>query len=174
MAEPQAATENSAHEGGSTTAGETTPDAGAEFKAITTQDDLNKVITDRVNRERAKYADYKDVKAKAARLDEIEEANKSEAQKLSDAKTVAERERDEARTEALRLRIATKHGISDEDADLFLTGSDQESLTKQAERLAQRSEDRKKKSNVVPGEGKTPGSTDTDRHDFVRRLTGRA
>ena len=41
-----------------------------------------------------------------------------------------------AKAEALRWRIAAKHGISDEDAETFLTGSDEESLTKQAQRLA--------------------------------------
>jgi hypothetical protein len=61
-----------------------------EFKAITSQDDLNKVINERLTRERAKFADYKDVKAKAAKLDEIEQANQTEAEKA--AKRVAELE----------------------------------------------------------------------------------
>ena len=38
--------------------------------------------------------------------------------------------------EELIREIAAKHGISDEDAETFLTGSDEESLTKQAQRLA--------------------------------------
>lgn len=71
----------------------------------------------------------------ATRLAEIEESQKTEAQRLTDAKTAAEAETATARTEALRWRIAAKHGISDEDADTFLTGTDEESLTKQAERL---------------------------------------
>lgn len=168
MAEATAPTD-SANEGGNTT-GDTTPDAGTEFTAITTQADLDKVIGERIARERAKYADYKDVKAKAARLDEIEEANKTEAQKLSDAKAAAEKERDAARAEALRLRIATKHGISDEDADLFLTGTDEETLTKQAERLSQRSEDRKKQGNHVPREGTTPHAGESDERALARSL----
>lgn len=74
----------------------------------------------------------------ATRLAEFEESQKSEAQKLSDAKTAAEQDAALARAEALRWRIAAKHGISDEDAELFLTGTDEETLTKQAERLAER------------------------------------
>ena len=85
---------------------------------------------------RAKPADYDDLKAKAARLDEIEAANKSEIEKAAEAQQAAEAERDKAKTEALRFKVASKHGISDEDADLFLTGSDENTLTKQAERLA--------------------------------------
>ena len=41
-----------------------------------------------------------------------------------------------AQAEALRWRIAAKHGISDDDAETFLTGSDEAALTRQAERLA--------------------------------------
>lgn len=140
----------------------TTPSAGpfegaeSGFKAITSQEDLNKVIDERLKRERAKFSDYKDLKAKAGRLDEIEAANKSEIEKANDAKSAAERERDEARAEALRLRVATKYGVSDEDADLFLTGTDEETLTRQAERLAGREADRKRKGNYVPGEGANP------------------
>ena len=40
-----------------------------------------------------------------------------------------------ATAESLRYRIATKHGISDEDAETFLTATDEDGLTKQAERL---------------------------------------
>lgn len=117
---------------------ETPVEDSEEFRPITTQDDLNRVIGERIQRERSKFADYYDFKAKAERFDEIEEANKTEQQRIAERAESAERERDEARTEALRLRVAAKHAISDEDADLFLTGTDEESLTKQAERLAAR------------------------------------
>ena len=124
---------------------------------------------------RAKPADYDDLKTKAARLDELEAANKSEVEKANDAKARAEAEAASAKAEALRLRIAAKHGISDEDADLFLTGTDEATLTKQAERLAERTSDRKKRGNVAPKEGgsadtKTPGTSDM--REFTRSLFG--
>src|SRR5690554_6655553 len=140
---------NPAGDGGSNNSGPTLPADGG-FKPITSQDDLNRIITARVERERSKYGDYDDLKAKAAKLDEIEQANKSEAEKLAEAKAAAERERDAAKVEALRLRVATKHDISDEDADLFLTATDEATLTKQAERLAARANRR----NYVPRAGK--------------------
>lgn len=74
----------------------------------------------------------------AARLKEFEDRDKSELEKASEAWKTAEVERDAAKAEALRLRTAIKHGISDEDAELFLTGTDEETLTRQAERLAER------------------------------------
>ena len=120
---------------------------------------------------RAKPADYDDLKTKAAKLDEIEAANKSEIEKANDKASTAEQRAATAEAEALRLRVAVKHGISIEDADLFLTGTDEETLTKQAERLTERVTDRKKNGNVVPKEGTTPRDPATDpMREFTRKL----
>ena len=155
---------------GGTTSGETP--AANEFEPITSQEDLNKVISDRIQRERAKYADYKDVKAKAAKLDEIEDANRSEAEKQQARLTELETELNAVRSESMRLRIASEHGITDsDDIALFLTGADEETLTKQAKRLSDRDADRKKNGNHVPREGATntkPG--DDPMRDVVAQL----
>lgn len=89
---------------------------------------------------RAEAAKYR-VEARAgadakARLADIENANKSEAQRLQDAATAAAKEAADARVEALRWRIAANHGISTDDAELFLTGADEATMTHQAEVLA--------------------------------------
>ena len=101
----------------------------------------------------------RELKAKAQRLDEIEQAQKSEAEKAADRIRALEEDAAEARREALRFKVASKFGITDEDADLFLTGSDEETLVKQAERLGAREADRKKNGNHVPREGNNPTST---------------
>ena len=158
-----------APEGG--TPGEETP-AAEEFKAISTQEELNKVIADRVKRVEAKFGDYKDLKAKATKLDEIEQANQTEAEKA--AKRIAELEADlsSTRRESTRLKIAADHGITDaDDISLFLTGNDEETLTKQAKRLADRTAEQKKQGNHVPNEGNNPSSSDGgDDRAFVREL----
>lgn len=151
---------------------ESTSDAGDKFTPITSQDDLNRLISDRVARERSKYSDYKDIKAKAAKLDEIEAASKSETERAAERASAAEAERDVARAESLRLRIATKNGISDTDADLFLTGTDEDTLNKQAARLAQHASDRKKNGNVVPNEGASTTSKPDQMREFTRSLFG--
>lgn len=156
---------------GGTTSGETP--AADEFKPITSQDDLNKVIADRVQRERAKYADYKDVKAKAAKLDEIEQASLTEAEKAAARITALETELNGVRNESTRLRIATEHGITDpDDIALFLTGTDEETLTKQAKRLADRTADRKKSGNHVSREGANPTAAEGEGLETVRALFG--
>lgn len=144
----------------------------AGFTPPATQADLNKIIRERLDRERGKFADYNDLKAKAAKFDEVEAASQSELEKANNRATAAERERDDARAEGLRLRVAAKHGISDEDADLFLTGTDEETLTKQAQRLTDREADRKKQGNFSPREGTTSTSVDTDERQVARALFG--
>lgn len=108
----------------------------------------------------------------AKRLTEIEEAQKTEAEKAADRLRQLEEERDEAVRNALRFKVASKHGISDEDVDLFLTGTDEETLTKQAQRLTQHASDRKKNGNVVPKEGASTSTAPNDERAFVRDLFG--
>src|SRR5690242_6296749 len=145
------------------------------FTPITTQEDLNKVLAPRLERERAKFADYSDLKSKAARLDELEAANKTEAEKFAERIAALEQENARFQSEALRSRIQAKHGISDEDAALFLTGADEETLTAQAKRLAAREVDRKKRGGIAPKEGgsaDTKGAGASDLREFTRSLFG--
>ncbi len=117
------------------------------------------------------------------RLAEIEEANKTEAQRTADRLKAAETDAANARRDALRFRIASKYKIDDEDADLFLTGADEESLTKQAERLVAREATRradaeaaeaeaKRRGNHVPREGTTSPAVNKSDHEFVTALFG--
>ncbi len=135
-----------------------------EAKVIT-QADVDRIVKERIARVEAKYADYGDLK-KAA------EGAKTVEQKLADL----ESKHAEAEARALRSDIATKHGISAEDRDLFLTGSDEATLTAQAKRLAERIADQKKNGNRAPKEGATTtsGNTDSDARTFARNLFGGA
>ena len=81
----------------------------------------------------------KDNKSAADELAQIRESQKSDAEKAADALKTAQAEAESARAELLRYQIAAKHGITDaDDIALFLTGADEETLTKQATRLADR------------------------------------
>lgn len=155
---------------GGNTSGETP--AADEFKSITSQEEFEQRLGKRLERERGKFADYDDLKTKAAKLDEIEAANQTEAEKQAKRLADLEAELSTTRRDSLRIKIASANGITDaEDIDLFLTGTDEETLTKQAKRLAERTADRKK-SHVVPGEGKTPSSNSGDdgMREFARGL----
>lgn len=110
-----------------------------------------------------------------AKLNEIENANLSEVERAKREAEEAKTALAQARSEAMRARIQAKHQISDEDAKLFLTASDEATLTKQAERLAAREADRKKNGNRDPFAGRTPSSAaSTDEREFVNALFGSA
>jgi hypothetical protein len=166
MSEAAAEVTTDGNEGGQTSTAE-------KFAPITSQEDLDRLVGDRVKRERSKYADYDDLKVKASQLDQLAEASQTETEKATSRATKAETERDDARAEALRLRIAVENGISIEDADLFLTGKDEESLRAQAKRLSDREADRKKNGNRVTAEGGNPNpKTSTSVAEFARGMFG--
>ena len=71
----------------------------------------------------------------AAQLKQIENAKLSDLELAQQAAKEYEQAAAKASAEALRWRIAARHGIGDEDAETFLTGADEETLTRQAERL---------------------------------------
>lgn len=123
----------------------------AEGKTFT-QAELDQIITDRLNQQaKNKFGDYAELKAKAEGAQTVEQQ-------------LAELSAKHAATEARALRsdIAATYGISKEDRDLFLTGSDEATLTAQAKRLAAREEEQKKNGNRAPKEG---GATNSDGKD---------
>lgn len=124
-----------------------------------TQADVDRIVRERVQRERAKFADYDDLKAKAGEATTAEER----IAKL-------EQEIQASQREALRRRVQAAHGISDEDADLFLTATDEDTLTAQAKRLAGREEERKQQGNHVPSEGNNPQPGEDEMRSFARNL----
>lgn len=67
----------------------------AEVKMLP-QAEVDRIIAERLARQKAQYADYDELKAKAAKWAEVEESQKSEAQKTQERMAQLERERDEA------------------------------------------------------------------------------
>ena len=57
-----------------------------------TQAELDAIVTERLKRDRAKYADYEALKEKADKFDQIEEANKSELEKAIERSNALENE----------------------------------------------------------------------------------
>lgn len=123
-----------------------------EFTPPATQEDLNRIIDARLKREREKYADYEDLKAKAQKVTDLEQSKKTAEEKLTERITALESELGKSRQEATRARIQAKYKVSDDDAELFLTASDADGLEKQAKALADRVADRRAKGPVVPSQ----------------------
>ena len=124
----------------------------------------------------AQKAQLKEYKAKASELDQIREAQKSEAEKVADrlAKADAEVAALPSKVcEALKAHLVKIHEITDEDSELFLTATDPETLLKQADRLVAQSGKRNK--NIVPREGRTPNPAPADpSREFLRAINGQS
>lgn len=114
----------------------TTEDTGANRREYS-QDEINQLIEDRLNRERKKFADYEDLKAKAEKFDAAEEAQKSELQKATEradslqAELTAMKKADEIR--AIRAKVSEETGIP---ANL-LTADTEDGCTEQAKAIAE-------------------------------------
>lgn len=100
-----------------------------------TQEEVNAIVNDRLGREKAKYSDYEAMKAKAAKFDELEEANKTELQKASEKATALQNELNALKKEneirSIREEVAKNMNIP---ANL-LTAETKESCEEQAKTL---------------------------------------
>lgn len=107
------------------------PDAaagGEEFKPITTQEQLNKLIGGRIEAVKAKFADYDDIKAKASEFDNLAEANKTELQKALDRAAAAEQKAAEFEAKEQRTKWAEEIVKDSEVPAAVLRGSTREEL----------------------------------------------
>lgn len=113
-------------------AGEQTDSAAAEaFTAPASQEELDRIVQSRLDRERKKFADYDELKKAAARLSEIESANKTEAEKAAERLAAAEKRAAELEAKAIRAEVAAAKGVP----AALLTGSTQEELEAAADAL---------------------------------------
>lgn len=150
------------------------------FKIIETQEELDRIIQDRLTREREKYADYDAIKTKNTDLEKqistlqssIEESNtavKTHEQTVADLnKKIAGYE-----TANLRTKIALQNGLPIDLADR-LVGDDEASIKADAERLAGYVS---KKQQTPPPlkstENKNGNGNDTSWLQAVRDLSGK-
>lgn len=113
-----------------------TQETNAETQARTfTQEEVNAIVGKRLAEEKGKFADYEDLKAKASKFDEMEEANKSELQKATERASALEAElnglKKAEEVRVMREAIAKETGIPSN----LLTGSTEEECKAQAEAI---------------------------------------
>lgn len=102
-----------------------------EFKAPASQEEFDRMVGARLERERAKFADYDAIKDKATKFDAIDEANKSEVQKAEERAAAAEQRASLAEQTALKTRIAAEKGVPVE----VLHGTDEATITAAADKV---------------------------------------
>lgn len=131
-----------------------------------TQADVDRIVADRLKREReatrTKYADYDDLKTKAAGATTLEERVAQ-----------IERQAQESETRALRAEVANVKGLTATQAKRLI-GATREELEADADELL-RDIGAQKKTNTVPREGKTTSTSGDDEvREFARGLFKRS
>lgn len=126
---------NNGDNGGSNAGG---GDGGNAWTPPASQEEFNRIITDRISRVNAKYADYADLKNKASQFDQLTESQKTEAQKQADALKATEARATTAEARLARAEAAIKYkNLTAEDLELLGTGTPDE-IDARAKRLSER------------------------------------
>ena len=154
-------------------ADETAPTEGTEepneqpaFEPIASQEALDKIVQNRIARERAKFSDYDELKAKAEKFAEFEESQKTEAQKTAERLEAAEKRAAELETKAIRAEVAAKTGVP---ANLLIGNTAEEIEARAAELIAYKGE-QKPPRMIVPGQGNDPKTAPVNADDWLRQL----
>lgn len=100
-----------------------------------TQADLDRIVQDRLSREREKYGDYDALKQKAAKFDKIEEESKSELQKATERATELQNEL-EAMKNAEKIRVMREKVAHDTGVPVsLLTADSEDACEEQAKKI---------------------------------------
>lgn len=147
-----------------------------EFKVIETQEQLDTIIKARLDREKSKYADYDSLAEKIKNLetenlnlkDTISAKEESESTNLN---RIAELEKSVSgwETKALKQQVAIKYGLPFDLADR-LQGDSEESLNKDAERLASLVNVKNYTQPLADTEPNVTGGVDAAWRDVVKNL----
>jgi hypothetical protein len=145
-------------------------DGGGNWTPPANQEEFNRIIGERIARERSKYADYADLKTKAERLAELESAGKSEIEKANERAQAAETAAQAHAAELAKAKAALKYKLSDEDLDLLGSGTAEE-IDARAKRLSERLAP---KPPEYDGGARTTASGGKDMNSVIRKAAGLA
>lgn len=133
---------------------------GSDFQPITSQEALDKIIGQRIDGVKKKYAGFDELRAKAAKFDEFQEASKSELQKVSERAQQLEAELASERDKAIRVTIAAAKGVPAS----ALTGSTPDELEASADALLEwrAAQQQAQEKTAKPARGLKSGATGSD------------
>lgn len=146
-----------------------------------TQAELDRVVQERLAREREKFADHDELKAKAEKLAELEAANQSDLDKAIARAEAAEKSaadaeaaRKAAEVQALRARIASDLKVPSKLVK-YITGETQEEIEAAAADLAATPQPSGTQPGFVPssGTGGTAPDPSVDAAERAKAWAGR-
>ena len=136
-----------------------TNEDGSDFQPITSQEALDKIIGQRIDGVKKKYAGFEDLKAKAVKFDEFQEASKTELQKVSERALQLEVELASEREHAGKATVAAAKGVPVS----ALSGSTPEEWEEAADALLEwRAAQQVQEKPAKPVRGLKSGATSAD------------
>jgi hypothetical protein len=143
----------------------------AEDKGKTlSQAEVDKIVAERVARERKKFADYEDLKKKASEYDKFQDSQKTELQKKEDQIAAQAIELQKYKVSEIRQAAAKAAGL-DSDLAEFITAADPGEAEEQAKKLAERFKASAKQPDFKQGARQTP-PPQRSRDELLRNLAG--
>ena len=135
---------------------------------VTTQEQLDKIVKDRLEREREKvrseFSDYDDLKAKALQLDELEKSGSEELKKalaeVDNLKGELQTRDENAKLQQMRKQVAKDTGVPED----LIQGADEESMKTFAEAVA--SFAKKPSAPIIPESGISTQAGETPAQKF--------
>lgn len=109
-------------------------DGGKQWKPPASQEELDRIISDRLKRQAAQLKADEDTKRKASEYDKLVESQKTESQKATEAREAAERRATEAEMRATRLEVAHAKGLTPGQAKR-LVGNTREEIEADADEI---------------------------------------
>ncbi len=97
-----------------------------------TQEEVDRIINERIGRERSRKSDYEDLKEKAGKISDIESKLSKALEENEKLKSEAKQAEHEKELSAIRAEVASKYGIGDPSV---LVGDDEKQIGDYAEKL---------------------------------------
>lgn len=142
---------------------------GDEFKEVDAflQPEVDSIVTQRLDRERAKFSDYEDLREKASAADTIKTEYEDKLKSVTTEKSELENKWKAATLETEKVKIVHKFKLPEELHE-FVTGNDADEMTQRAEKL---SKGFKPEKVTINKDGK-PESIKSDSKTMAGKLFG--
>ncbi len=143
------------------------------YEPPASQADLDRIIGERLARERSRYADYDELRERATQFDALVEASKSDQERLEEAAAKAATQANTLEAENLRLKVAIAKGLPPELIGR-LQGSTQKELESDADTLLDLvNPPTHDQPDLRAAAGQRPITQEVTPDDWLRRMAGR-
>ncbi|RYE43656.1 MAG: DUF4355 domain-containing protein [Hyphomicrobiales bacterium] len=136
----------------------------AEFRPISSQEEFDERLSERLQRERAKYSDYDQLKEQAGKYQQLEDEKKTELQREQEQRETLARENQELKLGQLRRDIAEDKGVPAK----LLSGSTKEEIEASADALLEYANAANGPRAPKPNPNQGRGSDNSPSGDWLR------